>query len=148
MKLTDEEKNIIERHRKDNEHEDFINQFKFRLRVMLCDDQTFGFLIFNIEELFKKDSDFLRRYDILAIDRFTGRKDKKGSDIFESDIAKWGEYTLEIIWDEDNARFTYKIMNPKIIKEVPDIRLYRTEECAEVIGNTHKKYDREWNRKS
>jgi len=145
MKLTDEEKNIIEKHRREKEHKDFINQFKFRLRVMLCNDQTFGFLIFNIEELLEKDKRFLHDYNILAIDRFTGRKDKKGKDVFESDIVNWYKYTLEIIWDEHNARFTYKLMNPKI-KEIPDIRLYRMEECAEVIGNTHKKENREWNR--
>ena len=79
MKLTDEEKSIVERYRRKKEHEEFINQFKFRLRVMLCDDQTFGFLVFNIEELFEKDKRFLRDYNIIAIDRFTGLKDKKGN---------------------------------------------------------------------
>lgn len=144
MELTNEEKTMIESHRRKEEHKQFINQFKFRLRVMLCNDQTFGFLIFNIEDLFKEDRRFLDSYDILAIDRFMGRKDKHDNDIFESDIIKFDEHTLEIIWDDNNARFTYKILKgPKV---VPDIRLYRTNKCAEVIGNTHKKYDREWNR--
>jgi len=142
MKLTDEEKSIIERHREEKEHEEFINQFKFRLRVMFNDNQTFGFLVFNIEDLIKKDRIFLTNYTIIAIDRFTGLKDKKGNDVFESDIVKWYKYTLEILWDDENARFYYKII--KGPKEIPDIRLYRMEEAAEVIGNIHKKESREW----
>jgi len=144
MKLTNEEKSIIESHRDKKEHEEFINQFKFRLRVMLCNDQTFGFLTFNIEELFEKDRRFLDQYNILAIDRFTGLQDKKGTDVFESDIVKFSEHTLKIIWEEGYARFGYKILKgPKVI---PDIRLYRMGICAEVIGKDYKKESREWDR--
>lgn len=85
-KLSEEEKQMIKQHRDEKEHQEFINQFKFRIRAMYNDSQSIHYYIFNIEELLDK-KDFLRSYTILAIDRFSGYKYSDGKDIFEEDIV-------------------------------------------------------------
>ena len=84
----------------------------------------------SIIQLDKKDT---------IITQFIGYKDKKGKDIFIGDILKWGNECVILIISTDELGFYYKILNQKDKNVIDfDIRFYRSEDYAKIIGNEFK----------
>jgi uncharacterized phage protein (TIGR01671 family) len=69
--------------------------------------------------------------------QFTGLKDRNGKDIYEGDIINFDGTVLEITLGEETLTLGYKILKAKDENVLEDIRLYRTEESAEIMGNVY-----------
>ena len=82
--------------------------------------------------------------DEFILSQFTGLIDKNKREIYEGDILKWdNECTILIKWVEDrDVGFGYRVLtqNDKNICAF-DIRFYRSEESAEIIGNKYENPD-------
>jgi len=79
------------------------------------------------------------REEDLDINQFTGLKDKNKVEIYEGDILDWNdELTFEIKWSDEQAGFYYNILTQKNENICAfDIRFYRAEDCAKIIGNIY-----------
>lgn len=76
--------------------------------------------------------------DVILL-QYIERKDKNGKEIYGDDIVsiRNGGITAIVTWDEYNARYYPKIIKAKHKASDYDIRMYRTSEQWEVIGNKH-----------
>lgn len=70
-----------------------------------------------------------------TVGQYTGLKDKKGKEIFEGDILKFGDFVWTVEWKNDRLGFGYL--------ESADRMLECDGDHCEVIGNIHDKKDGE-----
>ena len=82
----------------------------------------------------------IRSFKDIKLMQFTGLKDKNGKEIFEGDILRYGDkrykIIIQIVWNDlsDNGFRILRQANKNILH---DIRIYRFDEQAEVIGNIY-----------
>lgn len=70
--------------------------------------------------------------------QFTGHKDKDKKEIYIGDILNWDNECTILIKEKDELGFYYEVLTQKDKNIVSfDIRFYRSEESAEVIGNIY-----------
>ena len=84
-----------------------------------------------------ESDDFIPHTRELELMWSRGLPDKNGRDIYENDIVKYNDSLLLIKWSEDDAGFCYEVISKKNKNVIDDIRLYRSEEIFEVVGNIY-----------
>ena len=71
-----------------------------------------------------------------TVDLFIGHKDQTGKKIFIGDILDWNDECTILIKPKDGLGFYFDTLTRKDKNIIDfDIRFYRSEECAKIIGN-------------
>ncbi len=84
------------------------------------------------------------KYKRFELMQFTGLKDKNGKEIYEGDILSYGNkrdgIIIQIVWNDlsDNG---FKVIKQKDNNVFHDIRIYRFDEIADIIGNIYENPD-------
>lgn len=75
-----------------------------------------------------------RSLSFRGLEQFIGRKDKTGLDIYIGDKLNWGNQCIILIIEKEDLGFTYEVLSRSNPNATDDLRLYRTEQLAEIIG--------------
>lgn len=106
------------------------------------DKRKKGFIACPVVHFFEDGGIYAREYSSqriiyeFDIQQFTRLKDKNDEKIYIGDILKWDDKCTIVIKEKDELGFYYNVITQKD-KNVSffDIRFYRSEESAEIIGN-------------
>ena len=111
-------------------------EIKFRGKRIVNKKWVYGFLA---DEDYINDIDSIDlssiEVDIDTVGQFTGLFDKNGKEIYEGDIIKGFDITIEVWYSEDRACFIAEMKEPQ--NDMMDILGGYDTERMEIIGNIY-----------
>lgn len=94
---------------------------------------VYGYL-FNVEgEIAYIWNGVPHEVDSATVGQYTGRKDRNGKEIYDSDLLKSGDIIFEVWWSDDEACYMLDMVNP--FKEMSTCMSACHIAGMEVIGN-------------
>lgn len=129
--------------------------FKRHGNISGVDAPDYVFVVKTLDQI--ADSGFLGYFDnesyytLVATLRYTGLKDKKGTDIFEGDIVRWddnskGAYwrVCKVVWETSGFKLIGHTFNSKTPKDTSQkvifsfgSFIYQYDRALEIIGNIY-----------